>query len=228
MNIRSVSERGLFSLVMLIFSVGCLSIAMLSGAKLVYDILDFGLVNSLDGLAIKSIVTGLAYILGWITAMLAIRVYANRFLPVLINLFVWACLIGICILYLLIIQRLYNQKYDLRHFIAYTGMMASAIFAMIGLHLILEGHNPRPLAIPILAISFFQLSLIVFRYVFAPIPVYLPQYPPAFYLTCDLIFFMGMLAFGVLMLARIGILEPMRRQITNFFDRKSQAIRIEG
>ena len=106
--------------------------------------------------------------------------------------------------------------------------MASAILAMIGLHLILEAHNSRPLAIPILALSFLHLCLIVFRYVFAPIPVYYPQYPQVFYLTCDLVFFTGMLAFGVLMLARIGILEPMRRRITTFFDRKSQAVRIEG
>jgi hypothetical protein len=220
------SEKGVFSFVMLFFSVGCLGIAMLSGAKLVYDILDFGLVNSLDGLGIKSIVTGLAYILGWITAMLAIRVYANQYLPLVINLFVWASLIGICILYVLIMQRLYHQKYDLSHFIAYVGIMASAILGMIGLHLILEGHNPRPLAIPILAVSFFHLCRIVFRYVFAPLPVFFSQYPQGFYLTCDLVFFMGMLAFGVLMLARIGILEPMRRRITNFFDQKSQAVRI--
>src|SRR5574338_810172 len=176
------TEKGIFSFVMLFFSVGCLGISMLSGAKLVYDLLDFGLMNSLDVLGSQSIVTGLAYLLGWITAMLAIRVYGNKHLPMIINLFVWASLLGICILYLLIIQRLYYQKYDLAHFIAYVGIMASAILAMIGLHLILEGHNPRPLAIPILAISFFHLCLIVFRYVFAPAPVYYyPQYSRAFY-----------------------------------------------
>ena len=60
----TISQRGLFSLVMLLFSVSGLSIAMLSGAKLVFDILDVGLENSLDGLAIKVIVIALAYFVG--------------------------------------------------------------------------------------------------------------------------------------------------------------------
>src|SRR5262245_24259211 len=77
----SISQRGLLSISMLMFSVGGLSIAMLAGAKLVYNILDVGLVESLDGLAIKVIVVGLAYMVGWVTGMLAIRVYGNLVLP---------------------------------------------------------------------------------------------------------------------------------------------------
>ena len=83
----AISQRGLFSLVMLLFSVSGLSIAMLSGAKLVFDILSVGLENSLNGLAIKVIVIGLAYFVGWATSMLAIRVYGNLVLPFIINIF---------------------------------------------------------------------------------------------------------------------------------------------
>jgi len=43
----SVSQRGLLSISMLLFSVGGLSIAMLAGAKLVFDIFDVGLLESL-------------------------------------------------------------------------------------------------------------------------------------------------------------------------------------
>ena len=68
--------------------------------------------------------------------MLAIRVYGNLVLPFIINIFIWGCLIGICSLYLLILQRLYNQEYDFLHFIAYVAIMASAAFGMVGLHLI--------------------------------------------------------------------------------------------
>ena len=216
-----ISQRGLLSISMLMFSVGGLSIALLSGAKLVYEILDIGLVESLDGLAIKVIVIGLAYVVGWVTSMLAIRVYGNLVLPFIINLFIWGCLIGICTLYLLILQRLYNQEYDMLRFIAYVLIMAAACAAMIGLHLILEDHDLRPLSIPILVINFIQLGLIVLRYVFTP------DANPA-YLVNDLIFFAGMATFSLFMLAHVGVLAPIRRQIANYFDRNSTAIRTEN
>jgi len=145
----SVSQRGLLSIAMLMFSVGGLGIAMLAGAKLVFNIFDVGLLESLDGLVIKVIVVGLAYLVGWGAALLAIRVYGNLVLPFIINLFIWGILIGICTLYLLILQRLYNQQYDLLHFMAYVAVMAGAAAGMIGLHLILERHDLRPLAIPL-------------------------------------------------------------------------------
>lgn len=216
----SISQRGLLSISMLLFSVGGLGIAMLAGAKLVYDILDVGLVESLDGLAIKVIVVGLAYLVGWATGMLAIRVYGNLVLPFMINLFIWGCLIGICTLYLLILQRLYNQEYDMLRFVAYVAIMAAAGIAMIGLHLILESHDLRPLSIPLLIINFIQLGLIVLRYVFTP------DAKPA-YLVNDLIFFAGMATFSLFMLAHVGVLAPARRRITNYFDRNSMAIRTE-
>lgn len=223
MSIQShggISQRGLLSISMLLFSIGGLTIAMLAGAKLIFDIFDVGLMESLNGLVIKVIVIGLAYFVGWATAMLAIRVYGNLVLPFIINLYIWGCLLGICTLYLLILQRLYNQEYDLFRFIAYIAIMASTVGAMIGLHLILEDHNLRPLAIPLMIINLIQLGLIVLRYVFTP------DASPA-YLINDLIFFGGMAAVSLFMLAHIGILAPIRRSLTYYFDRNSTAIRTE-
>lgn len=220
LSVGNVSQRGLLSIAMLLFSVGGLSIALLAGAKLVFDIFDVGLMNSLDGLFIKVIVIGLAYVVGWITSMLAIRVYGNLVLPFIINLYIWGCLIGICTLYLLILQRLYDQQYDLPRFIAYVLIMGAALTAMVGLHLIIEGHNLRPLALPILIINLIQLGLIVLRYVFTPDA-------KGGYLLLDMIFFIGMTAFSAFMLAHIGLLRPLRKQITNYFDRNSVAIRTE-
>lgn len=222
MNLQShsISQRGLLSISMLLFSVGGLTVAMLAGAKLVFDILAVGLLESLNGLVIKVIVIGVAYLVGWVAALVAIRVYGNLVLPVIINLYIWACLIGLCSLYMLIVQRLYNQEYDLFRFIAYVGIMASAAAALIGLHLVLEDHNLRPLAIPVMLINLIQLCLIVLRYVFTP------DAKPA-YLVFDLIFFAGMAAFSIFMLAHIGLLGPIRRQIAYYFDRNSTAIRTE-
>jgi hypothetical protein len=209
----------MLSILMLMASMGALGFALIGGAKLVLDILGAGLETSLPTLPPKALVIGLAYGVGWITAMVAIRVYGNLVLPFIINFLIWGCLIGVCALYILVLYRMYDQTYNLLRFTAYLTIVASGLGAMVGLHLIVEDHDLRPLSIPLLVISMIHLGLIVFRYVFT---VANPDY-----LFTDLLFFLVMAAFGYLMLAHIGLLAPLRTQLTNYFDRNSKVIRLE-
>lgn len=218
-NGNRLSQRGMFSILMLLASILALGFALLGGAKLILDIFSVGLLNSLNGLSTKVLVVGLAYGVGWLTAMIAIRVYGNLVLPFVINFFIWGCLIGVCALYILILQRLYDQAYDLPHYWAYLMIIAAGLAAMVGLHLIIEDHDLRPFSIPLLVISVIQLGLIVFRYVFT---VANPMY-----LWKDLLFFFMMALFSYLMLAHIGLLKPLRIQLTNYFDRNSKVIRTD-
>jgi len=219
-NGNRLSQRGMLSLLMLLASIGALSFALIGGAKLILDIFSIGLINSLSGISTKAVVVGLAYGVGWITAMIAIRVYGNLVLPFVINFLIWGCLIGVCALYVLILQRLYDQAYDLPHYFAYLMVVATGLAAMVGLHLIIEDHDLRPFSIPLLIISLIQLGLIVFRYVFT-------DANPTF-LWKDLFFFLSMAAFAYLMLAHIGLLKPLRIRLTNYFDRNSKVIRTEN
>ena len=219
-NGNRLSQRGMLSILMLLGSMGALGFALIGGAKLVLDILGTGLENSLPTLPPKALVVGLAYTVGWVTAMVAIRVYGNLVLPFIINFLIWGCLIGVCALYILVLYRMYDQTYNLLRFTAYLTIVASGLGAMVGLHLIVEGHDLRPLAIPLLVISMIHLGLIVFRYVFT---VANPGY-----LWTDLLFFLVMGSFGYLMLAHIGLLAPLRTQLTNYFDRNSKVIRTEN
>lgn len=219
-NGNRLSQRGMLSLLMLLASIGALSFALIGGAKLVLDIFSVGLINYLAGISTKVLVVGLAYAVGWVTAMIAIRVYGNLVLPFVINFLIWGCLIGVCALYVLILQRLYDQAYDLLHYFAYLMIVAAGLAAMIGLHLIIEDHDLRPLSIPLLIISLIQLGLIVFRYVFT-------DANPTF-LWKDLFFFLSMAALAYLMLAHIGLLKPLRIRLTNYFDRNSKVIRTEN
>jgi hypothetical protein len=209
----------MLSILMLMASLGALSIALIAGARLVFDILGTGLENSLPTIPTKALVIAVAYGVGWITAMVAIRVYGNLVLPFIINIMIWGCLIGICALYVLILQRMYDQTYTLLKFFAYLTIMVAGLGAMVGLHLIIEDHDLRPLAIPLLVICMINLALIVFRYVFT---VANPDY-----LWTDLLFFLAMGTFGYLMLAHMGLLTPLRTQLTNYFDRNSRVIRTE-
>ena len=205
---------------MLLASIIALGFALLGGAKLIFDIFSAGLLNSLNGLGSKLLVVGLAYMVGWLTAMIAIRVYGNLVLPFVINFLIWGCLIGVCVLYLLILERLYDQAYDLPHYLAYLLIMAASLAAMVGLHLIIEDHELRPFSIPLLIIAMIQLGLIVFRYVFTATA-------RTGYLWEDLFFFFMMGLFAFLMLAHIGLLKPLRIELTNYFDRNSKVIRTD-
>ena len=219
-NGNKLSQRGMLSLLMMLGSVGALTFALLGASKLILDIFGAGLMNSLNGISTKVLVVALAYGVGWMTAMIAIRVYGNLVLPFIINFLIWGCLIGVCALYVLILQRLYDQAYDLPHYFAYLMIVAAGLAAMVGLHLIVEDHDLRPLSIPLLIISLIHLGLIVFRYVFTVAN-------PTF-LWKDLLFFLVMAGLAYLMLAHIGLLKPLRLQLTNYFDRNSKVIRTEN
>ena len=218
-----LSQRGMLSLVMLLISVGTLGIALIGGAKLVIDVLvdkpdkDISIVV----LMTQIIVVGLAYVVGWFTAIVAIRVYGNLILPILINWFTWGCLIAVCYLYIAILQRMYNQPDDIGKFFKYLVVMGGGLVALVGLHLIVEDHDLRPFSIPILIISLGQLGMIVFRYVFD-----VEDVRPGF-LWEDLVFFAVMITVSISMLAHWGILEPFRDRLTNYFDRNSVSIRTE-
>jgi hypothetical protein len=216
-NGMKVSQRGLLSLAMLLVSVSALTMAFLGGAKLVLDIFGEGLLNTLNGMGAKAFVVLIAYLVGWVTAVAAIRIYGNLVLPIVIDLFAWACLCGICILYLLVLQRLYWQVYDMTRYWAYLIIMAAGLSALVGLHLIVEDHDLRPFSIPLLVISLFQLGLIVFRYVFTTTVI-------AGFLWKDLFFLFAMSAFSISMLAHFGLLAPMRALLKNFFDKHAASI----
>jgi hypothetical protein len=215
-NKRKVSQRGMLSIAMLLVSVGALGSAMLGGAKMVFDIL--GENPSSIGVASKVIVIGIAYLVGWLTAMVAIRVYGNLVLPILINWFIVGCLLAVCFLYIEILQRLFLQQYDFWKFIKYVVVMGAGLSAMVGLHLIVEDHNLRPFSLPLLIISLIQLGLIVYRYVFT-------ESVNFSFLWMDLFFFFGMSVFSISMLAHFGMLDPLRAHLTNYFDMNSTSIR---
>ena len=214
-----ISQRGMLSLAMSVISLSALGIAMLGGAKLAYDVLaNPG--GTKTNLFAAALALGITYLVGWLTAMVAIRVYGNLILPILINLLMWVCLAGICYLYVEILDRLYDQAYGFWKFWKYVFVMLGGLTVLVGLHLIVEEHNLRPFSIPLLFVSLIQLGLIVLRYVFIG-----SEHP--FYILADLFFLFGMSAFSALMLAHVGLLDPLRTRFTNYFDRNSVSIRTE-
>jgi len=204
---RAESVRGMLSLVTLLMSAISLGIALAGGVMVIYVFVEN---RDATGLWAKLISLSLAYMVGWIAALVGIRKVGNLILPYLVNLYAWVCLAGIGVLYVKIISKLYGQDYGFPQFGKYVIIMVAALVALIGLHLLLEKHNLVPFSIPILIISLVQLYIIVFHYVFAPVKDYN-------YLWGDLAFFIWMTAIGILMIIRVGVLTSIRKFIGNLF-----------
>jgi hypothetical protein len=207
---KGLDTRGLLSVATLLVSMGALTVAMGGAAKLIVDMFDDGLESSLNGLWAKLIALGMAYIFGWVVALVSIRGFGNLVYSLIIKIYLAICLFAVCALYIKIIQKLYIQEYDALHFWAYVFMLLGGLAVLISLHLLIENHDLRPYAIPLLVISVLQLFVIVFRYIFTT-----DAKPMG--LWGDLTIFIMMISLSALIVMHLGMLSPLRNLIDGVF-----------
>lgn len=206
----------MLSIATMFVSLSALTVSMGGAAKLVFDIFDDGLADNLEGLLVKVTVLGFAFFFGWGAGLVSIRGFGNLVYPLIIKIYAWACLVAVSILYIKVIQKLYMQKYDGLHFWAYLVMLLGGLFVLICLHLLIEDHDLRPFAMPLLIISVLQLFVIVFRYVF-------DANPNGMMVFADFTIFIVMISISALMLMHIGILSPLRDQIGGIFSQSQMS-----
>jgi hypothetical protein len=203
-------DRGTMSLSTMIFGMLALTLSMVGGGIFIYSVFQDSLINSIDTAWVRVIPVALAYAVGWVMCLLSMRSFSNLVLPLIIKYYSWLALAGVLILYIKIMQRLFGQSYDMSHFFAYNIILISALTGLLGLHLLLDEQNLRRYSIPIMVVSILHLALMLLRYV-----VIMGSKP--IYLFGDLYFFLVMFALAVLMLAHLGILDPLRNSIDVFF-----------
>jgi hypothetical protein len=207
---NGVDTRGLLSVATLIVSMSAVTVSMGGAAKLVFDVFNEGLTNSLDGIWAKIIPLGIAFLFGWVVALVNIRAFGNLIYPIIIKIYAWACLAAINVLYIKIIQKLFMQKYDNQHFWAYLLILLGGLAVLMFLHLLIEGHDLRPFAVPLLIVSVLHIFVMVFRYVFT-------SDAQGTYLLGDLSIFIVMISISALMLMHLGILSSVRSNIDGIF-----------
>ena len=210
-----LSERGMLSVLILLITAISLGIAMAGGAWIGFGVLQGGIANQ-TGLIAKIIATGLAYAVGWVVGLFGIRMLGNLILPFFIKAYNWITLVGVCVLQIAIISKLFKQAYSIEKFGMYVIMFGTGLLALIGLHLLIENQNMVPFSFPMLAISLAHLYLIVFHYVFVPSNNVRYEY-----LWGDAIFFIITAAVSILMLAHLGILAGIRDSIDRAFQDKT-------
>lgn len=205
-----VDTRGMLSIATMFVSLAALTVSMLGAAKLIFDIFDDGLKASMDGMVVKIAVLSLAFFFGWGTGLVSIRGFGNLVYHIIIKIYTWACIIAVGILYIKIIQKLYVQAYDWMHFWAYLIILLGGLVVLFFLHLLIEDHDLRPFAIPLLIISVVHLFMIVYLYIFT-------TDADGKMVFGDLIIFIVMISISALMLMHIGIFSPIREQINDLF-----------
>jgi hypothetical protein len=210
---KTVDMRGMLSIVTMLASLTSISIALGGGLKLVLDIFSEGLENSLGGMPVKVAVLGFAFLFGWVTGLISIRGFVNLFYPFIIKIYTWGCLVAVGFLYIKIIQKLYVHAYDGMRFGMYLVILLGGLFILFFLHLLVEDHDLRPFAIPLLIISVIHLFVIVYHYVFV-------GDADGIFALGDFTVFILMIVISGLMLMHIGIFSPMRDAISGLFSKE--------
>lgn len=208
-------RRGL-SLITMILGWACLTIAMVGGGKLLWDILSDGM--ELQGLLAKVISLGLTFLLGWVVSIVCIRVFANLVLPLVINLYVFLTAAGILVLYARVVHKLFMEVFNPNvHYLRYSLAIGIGFAVLVGLHLLLEDHDLRPFSIPFLIGGVLHLTGMVVHYVF--------MNGNQEDVWGDVYFFGLVMCISLLMLAHFGIFNLPRRAINHFFVTNGHALR---
>lgn len=218
---NGLDMRGMLSVATMLASMAALTISMVGAGRLIFDVFNDGLISALDGLLVKVIVLGLTFFFGWGTGLACIRAFGNLVYPIIVTIYAWACLAAVSILYIKIIQKLFIQQYDVLHFWAYLIILLGGLFVLLCLHLLIEDHDLRPFAIPLLIISVLQLFVIVKRYIFT-------ADAKGFLVISDFTIFVVMIAIAALMLMHIGILSPLRNGLSSLFDQNGNSVTEEN
>lgn len=208
------SERGLLSVAIFLISALSMGIALLGGAWIGYRVLENGIGSYpvdvlLGGIAAAS----LAYGIGWVVGLFGIRMLGNFILPIAMKIYAVVVLLGLSVLQIAIIAKLFKQAYSTEKFIFYIILYGAGMVALIGIHLLIEEHSLVLFSFPVLIISLAHLYLIVFHYIFIPSDKVHYEY-----LWGDAIFFLITSIVGVLMLAHLGVLSAFRETISNSFN----------
>lgn len=211
MNEKYISRLGIYSSLSWMIGITSMGVALISGAWFAREVLSY---ESSTNIFSKVIVVGLAYFIGWIFSAFGIRILGNLILPPAIRIYTWVALVGIVILQISIMSRLYQQEYLFSSFVKYLLLFAAGMIALVGLHLILEKHSLIPFGVFILITSLGHLYAIVYHYILTATANY-------GMLWGDLIFFFLTFFGSLLMLAHFGLLNGMRRLIDRMFDPKT-------
>lgn len=162
--------------------------------KLAYDVI---VARQLSDLGFKMIVLVLVFLFGVGLGVISIKGFQNTSLLSIAQFYAWVYVAIACLSYLGISFSLNKQGYTFGTYVAFVFVILAELLAMYALHVVIDDHDIRQYSIPILGVCLVHAILVVYAYVFIPVPVSL-------YLAGDLFFFTAMTLIGSAMLGDIG------------------------
>lgn len=209
---KGVDTRGMLSIVTMLFSIAAISIALFGGAKLIWDILELGQEN-VKNIPVKIVAMSFPFVFGWVVGLVSIRGFGNLTYPIILKVYAWGSLVAACFLYFKIILKLFEHDYTGPKFGTYILLLAGILFVVLCIHLLIEGHDLRPFAIPLIIISVIHLFVIVFNFVFNDND----EAGNMLNLIGDFTVFLFMITVSGLMLMHLGIFTRVREAIGDLF-----------
>jgi hypothetical protein len=182
MTTSSPEARGMFG--SLIFALGgiCLLIHLAGVGRLAYDVVVAGAATDL---VVKAIVLGVAFVFGLGLGALSQRRFESPAFPLFARVFGWVYLALTWVTYLGITLLVNDQHYSLLQYGSFWLLLFLQLGAIIALRLVAPTRAIGLFAIPMLAVVLFHLLLVVYKVVFASVPISL-------YLLGDLGLILGM------------------------------------
>jgi hypothetical protein len=162
------SQRQIAGPVVFVLAALCLLINLAGITRLVYDVLVAGTAGNL---LVKVVILSLVFVIGLGLGMLSQRRFGSAGFPLFARVYAWFYLALAWVTYLGVTLVVNAQTYSVVQYMSLVGVLAVIMLTVLSLRLVVPGRTIGLAAIPFLAIVLFHLLLVVYRYVFASLPV---------------------------------------------------------
>jgi hypothetical protein len=196
-------QRQIFGSLVFLLAALCLLINLAGVGRLAYDVVVVGLASSL---LVKVVILALVFVFGLGLGALSQRRFESPAFPLFARVYSWVYLALTWLTYLGVTLQVNAQQYSVLQYLSLLLLLAVELAAVFSLRLIVAGRAIGLFAIPMLAVVLFHLLLIVYRYVFASMPITL-------YLLGDLILLLAMTLISSAMLGENAFRAVMDRII---------------
>lgn len=154
----------------LLFMLGalCLLINLAGVTRLAYDVV---ITSTTTNLVVKVVVLALVLGIGLGLGTLSQRRFGSGAFPLFARVYAWAYLVVAWLTYLGVTLIVNAQTYSVLQYVYLMVILVVVMATVLSLRLVVPGRTIGLAAIPMLAIVLFHLLAVVYRYVFASLPV---------------------------------------------------------
>lgn len=167
-TLPSNSQRSIAGPLLFMLAALCLLINLAGVTRLVYDVVVASLTTNLLA---KIIILALVYGIGLGLGTLSQRRFGSGAFPLFARVYTWVYLVVAWVTYLGVTLIVNQQTYSILQYIYLIVILAVVMATVLSLRLIVPRRTIGLAAIPMLAIVLFHLLAVVYRYVFAALPV---------------------------------------------------------